>query len=137
MLFRSEKITKTEVVELRAMLKTMKQRAASGDVAGFAESTHELFNTYIRIADQPVAEEMLMRLRARNSRHRFRLTFRPGRAAVALPFWIDLIEAICQRNPEEARAALERHVRNVQETMRAIAQEDKPFALAYASNGLG
>ena len=132
----AEKITKAEIAELRAMLKTMKQRVASGDPAGFAESTHELFNSYVGIADQPVAEEMLMRLRARNSRHRFRLTFRPGRAAVALPFWVDLIEAICKRDPVAARAALERHVRNVQETMRAIAQEDKPFALDYASKGL-
>lgn len=123
----AEKATKADIATLRAMLIKMKQRAAGGDITGFAESTRELFNTYVAIADQPVAEEMLMRLRARNSRHRFRLTFRPGRAAVALPFWVDLIEAICKRNPIEARAALERHVRNVQETMRAIAEENRPF----------
>lgn len=132
----AERITKAEAAELRAMLAAMKKRVASGDIAGFADSTREMFNAYVRIADQPVAEEMLNRLRARASRHRFRLTFRPGRAAVAMPFWIDLIEAICKRQPDEARAALERHSRNVQESMRAIAHEDNPFALDYSGSGL-
>lgn len=87
----------------------------------------------VHISAQPVAAEILERLRALNARHRFRLTFRRDRAQVALPFWLDIIDAICDHNPVAARAALQRHAKNVQEAMRALAYEPTPFATMYAS----
>ena len=90
------------------------------------------FQTYVRIADQPVAEEVLERLRARNTRHRFRLTYRPGRAQVALPFRLELIDAICNRDPDAARLALQRHCQNIQEVMKSLADNRTPFAVTSA-----
>ena len=124
----AEKITDKEIKALRGLAKQLKDRAEHGDISGFADLTHQIFETYVRIADQPVAGEVLARLRARNTRHRFRLTYRAGRAKVSLPYWLELIEAICSRDPEGARLALQRHTENVQETMKAVAQEHTPFA---------
>jgi DNA-binding GntR family transcriptional regulator len=124
----AEKITDKEIKNLRGLAKQLKDRAEHGDVTGFADLTHQVFEIYVRIADQPVAAEVLARLRARNTRHRFRLTYRTGRARVSLPYWLDLINAICARNPEAACQALQRHADNVQETMKALAQEQTPFA---------
>jgi DNA-binding GntR family transcriptional regulator len=127
----AEKITDGEIRELRDIAQQLKDRAESGDVTGFAEFTHKAFVTYVRIADQPVAAEVLERLRARSTRHRFRLTYRPGRAQVSLPYWLDLIDAICARDPKTAKKALERHSLNVQETMKSLGNEPTPFGIIY------
>lgn len=119
----AERITDEEIKGLRAIAKQLKKKAAEGDALGFAELTHEVFETYVHIADQPVARDVLVRLRADNSRHRFRLTYRADRARVALPFWLDIIDAICARNSAAARQALERHTLNVQEAMKTLAQD--------------
>src|SRR6516162_1711111 len=96
----AERITDAEIDTLRTIGKEMKARAGKGDTVGFADLTHKLFHTYVRIADQPIAAEILVRLRDRNSRHRFRLTYRSDRAKISLPFWLDIIEGICARDPE-------------------------------------
>jgi DNA-binding GntR family transcriptional regulator len=130
----AERITDAEIATLNALAAQLQQRADSGDIEGYADLTREIFETYVRIADQPVAAEMLARLRARNNRHRFRLTFRAGRAQVSAPYWLALVEAICARNPKAATKALQRHVRNIEETMKAVAHEDTPFAIIYPGN---
>lgn len=124
----AERITDEDISAMRGIAKEMKARAKQGDAIGFAEQTHKAFDIYVRIADQPVAAEMLVRLRAMNSRHRFRLTYRSDRARVALPFWLDIIDGICDRDPVAAQNALERHAENVQEAMKALAQERTPLA---------
>ena len=123
----AERITDKEIATLRGFAKQMKSRAEQDDVVGFADVTHQVFETYVRIAQQPVAAEVLARLRARNTRHRFRLTYRAGRARISLPYWLDVIDAICKRDPEGARQALQRHNDNVQETMKSMADERTPF----------
>lgn len=124
----AEKISDADIKGLRELAKQMKVRAASGDAVGFADLTHRAFETYVRIADQPVAAEILGRLRARNVRHRFRLTYRTDRARVALPYWLDIIDAICRRDPDAARIALQSHSQNVQEAMKALDTVRTPFA---------
>jgi len=120
----AERITDGEIEIFRQIGNEMKVRAESGDTAEFAELTHQLFHEYVRIADQPVAEEILIRLRDRNIRHRFRLSYRADRARVSLPLWLDIIDAICNRDPEAARLALGRRSKSAQEAMRALAKED-------------
>jgi DNA-binding GntR family transcriptional regulator len=124
----AEKITAREIAALRALGKKLEVQAKQGDGIGFAELTHSIREAYVRIADQPVAEQVLARLRALISRHQFRLTYRAGRAAIALPYWLERIEAICQRDPAAARLAVQRHAENVKEAMRALAVEKSPFA---------
>jgi len=122
------KITDKEIKVLHRIGEDLKHRADVGDTTGFAESTHQLFEHYVRIAAQPVAEEILVRLRDRNSRHRFRLTYRSDRARVSLPFWLDIISAICARDPGAAQEAIRHLAENVQEAMKTLA-EDRNFVL--------
>ncbi|MCC7461538.1 MAG: GntR family transcriptional regulator [Gammaproteobacteria bacterium] len=127
----AERATSKDISALREMAKKLKDRAEQGDVMGFADLTHLIFEAYVRMADQPVAQEVLDRLRARNSRHRFRLTYRAGRARVSLPYWLAIVDGICRRDPDAAETALQRHVNNVRETMKAVALEHTPFAAMY------
>lgn len=123
----AEKISDTEIVALRDMEARLVEYAGNGDMVGFARLTYQVFQTYVRIAKQPIAEEVLTRLRARNNRHRFRLSYRPNRARVSLPFWRAIIDAICRRNPADAQRALASLSQNVQETMQAIAGEFRQY----------
>jgi DNA-binding GntR family transcriptional regulator len=125
----AERITTEDIRVMRDLARQLKECAKQGNAAGFADLTHRVFENYVRIAEQPVAAEVLDRLRARNTRHRFRLTFRPGRAQVAVPYWLELIDAICDRDSNAARLALKRHAENVQKAMKALAQESTPFAI--------
>jgi DNA-binding GntR family transcriptional regulator len=124
----AEKITDKEIAALRNLAKQLKDHAQKGDVSGFADISHHVYESIERIADQPVAHEVLARLRARNARHRYRLTYRPGRGKVALPFWLERIDAVCRRDPAGARQAVHRHAANVQEAMKALAHEHTPFS---------
>lgn len=129
----AERISDKQIRTMRGYGAELKKSADKNDNARFHELTHAVFELYVAIADQPVAAEVLGRLRSRSTRHRFRLTYRPGRPQVAVPFWLDIIDAICRRDPKAADKALRAHVRNVQETMKAIAHEDRPFALSYSA----
>jgi DNA-binding GntR family transcriptional regulator len=126
----AEKITDKEIGELRRLADGLKDCADRSDIEGFAQHTHAIFEAYVRIADQPVAAEVLYRLRAQSTRHRFRLTYRAGRFKISLPFWLDIVEAICTRQPQAAHDALCRLVRNIEESMKAVADEPAPLALA-------
>lgn len=128
----AERITDAEIAELRRLADELKECAAGADIAGYAEHTRAIFETYVRIADQPVAADILGRLRAQNNRHRYRLTYRNERAKVSLPFWLAIVDAICARDPHRAEAALRDHVGNVRESMKAVADEAQPFARVYS-----
>jgi DNA-binding GntR family transcriptional regulator len=127
----AERITPKEIKELRKLADELRDCAEQPDVEGFAERTHAIFEAYVRIAKQPVAADVLNRLRAQNTRHRFRLTYRAERPKVALPYWLDIVDAICKRDPIRAQEALRRQVHNIEESMKALAEEDTPFAIVY------
>jgi DNA-binding GntR family transcriptional regulator len=128
----AERITDAGIEQLRSLARELEDRAHQGDVEGYAEMTRTLFETYVAMAEQPVAFEVLMRLRARNTRHRYRLTFRKDRAKVSLPYWLALIDAICARDPDRARDALRIQSENITASMTALAAVERPFAATYS-----
>lgn len=127
----AERISEEGITQLRALGEAMQDSATQGDVEGYADMTRTLFETYVAIADQPVAADMLIRLRARNTRHRFRLTFHKDRARVSLPYWLALIGAICARDPAGARDALRIQAENIIASMKAMAAGERSFASTY------
>lgn len=116
------------IARLRGLGDALQESASQGDVETYAEMTQTLFETYVAIADQPVAQDMLLRLRARNTRHRYRLTFHKDRPRVSLPYWLALIDAICSRDPDAAVRALHRQSENIVTAMKAMASPERPLA---------
>jgi DNA-binding GntR family transcriptional regulator len=129
----AERITDAGIAKLRKQAAELQECSEKSDIEGYAEHTQAIFETYVHIADQPVAAEVLGRLRAQSTRHRYRLTYRAGRSKVSLPFWLAIVDAICQRDPPGAQAALRRLTDNIRDTMRSIADESTPFARAFPS----
>lgn len=124
----AEIISEKEIRELQRMSDRLPALAESGDVTGFAQQTHEIFQTYVRISNLTVAQETLERLRDRLTGNRLRLTYRSGRAQVSLPYWQAIVAAICRREPTAAQEALKKHVANIKENMKALSQEQSVLA---------
>jgi DNA-binding GntR family transcriptional regulator len=114
----TERITDDEIVELRELGQQMVACVASADVVGYSRLNQQLHETVIRIAAQPVAAEVIARLRARNVRHQFRLAYRPGRPQVSLPQHLAIIEGLAARNPQATQAAIHAHIGSVMEALR-------------------
>lgn len=106
-------VTDAQIEDLRALGRDMRRCVEAGDVVAYTGLNQRLHDTIIAIADQPVAAEMLSRLRARNVRHQFRLAYRPGRPRVSLPQHLKIIDAICDRDPARAEAAIRAHLSSV------------------------
>jgi DNA-binding GntR family transcriptional regulator len=114
----TERITDDEIVELRELGQQMVACVASADVVGYSRLNQQLHETVIRIAAQPVAAEVIARLRARNVRHQFRLAYRPGRPQVSLPQHLAIIEGLAARNAQATQAAIHAHIGSVMEALR-------------------
>jgi DNA-binding GntR family transcriptional regulator len=100
-------------VALRALGDQMKSAVAEGEPVEYSALNRELHRQIRRIADQPVAEELLGRLNAQLVRHQFRLALRPGRPQVSLTEHLAIIEAIVTRDGEAAEAAARAHLSSV------------------------
>ncbi|WP_205752631.1 GntR family transcriptional regulator [Cryptosporangium phraense] len=115
----AERVTDAEIAELRELADAMRTAVAAGEVVTYSQLNERLHTRIRQIADQPVAAEVLGRLRAQNVRHQFRLALRPGRPQVSLPEHLAIIDEICARSPGGAERAIRRHLESVIEALRA------------------
>ncbi len=113
----AERITEEEIDELRSVGRRMRQAVAENDVATYSDLNQVLHERVRDISDQPVAAEVLSRLRARNVRHQFRLAQRPGRPQVSLVEHLAIIDEVCARSPDGAERAMRRHIGSVLEAL--------------------
>ncbi|MFI2707505.1 GntR family transcriptional regulator, partial [Nocardioides sp. CER28] len=114
----AERITDTEIADLQGLGDLMRACVETGDVVGYSRLNQQLHESVIRIAAQPVAAEVISRLRARNVRHQFRLAYRPGRPQISLPQHLAIIEGLAARDPEATQAAVRAHIGSVMDALR-------------------
>lgn len=114
----AENADEDDVATLRAIARDMEDAVASGDVMTYSRLNSVLHERVQRIAAQPVATDVLTRLRAQNVRHQFRLALRPGRPRISLPQHLAIVDAVCRRDPDAAAAAMRTHVTSVIDALR-------------------
>lgn len=115
----AEHVSAAEAKQLRAIGTDMQRAVDSGDVMGYSGLNQRLHDTIARLSGQSIASGVLVNLRARNVRHQFRLSLRPGRPGVSLPQHLAIIEAICTRDPAAAEQAVRAHLGSVIEALKA------------------
>ncbi|SHN74669.1 DNA-binding transcriptional regulator, GntR family [Cryptosporangium aurantiacum] len=115
----AERVTDAQIAELRGLADAMRTAVATGEVLTYSQLNEQLHGLIREIAAQPVAAEVLARLRAQNVRHQFRLALRPGRPQVSLPEHLAIIDEICARSPGGAERAIRRHIQSVIDALRA------------------
>ncbi len=109
----AEHASSESVAALRLVGDQMIEAVGNGDIIGYSELNQRLHLLIIDLAQQPVAAEILGRLRARNVRHQFRLAYRAGRAQASLPQHLSIIDAIEGGNPAAAEGAMHQHLADV------------------------
>ena len=106
-----------QITELREIGSGMKNRSRPVTFS-LSVANVRLHDLVRRIADQPIADEILVRLLARNIRHQFQLALRPGRPQISLSEHLAIIDEICARQPEAAERAARRHIESVIRALR-------------------
>jgi DNA-binding GntR family transcriptional regulator len=106
-----------QLTTLREIGQDMQDAVGRGDVLGYSELNRRLHAAIREVGAQAVAGDVLERLRGQNVRHQFRLALLPGRAAVSLPQHLEIIEAICAREPDRAETAMRTHLASVIDTL--------------------
>jgi DNA-binding GntR family transcriptional regulator len=113
----AERITENDCRRLRGLGTAMQEAVVAGDVLGYSDLNNQLHALIRLLSGQATARSILERLRWQNVRHQFRLAVHPGRAATSLPEHLEIIDALCAKNPEAAEAAVRRHLRSVIEAL--------------------
>lgn len=91
----------------------------ASDGAGYSRLNKELHETLRKLSRQPVAQDVLSRLNAQLVRHRFQLAMRPERPGTSVTEHLAIIDAVCARDPDAARAAVHAHLASVIAAMSA------------------
>jgi DNA-binding GntR family transcriptional regulator len=113
----AERATADDCEQLRLLGVAMEEAVASGDLLRYSDLNRQLDAHIKELSGQSTAQGVLKRLRAQNVRHQFRMATHPGRAAVSLIQHLEIIDALCARDPDAAEAAVRRHLRSVIETL--------------------
>ncbi|MFC7401814.1 GntR family transcriptional regulator [Citricoccus sp. GCM10030269] len=121
------RITDGQIQDLREIGRRMERAVEAGDQGAYAQGNTDLHSTVIRLSGQQTAAATIDRLRAQAVRFQYRLFAKPGRALQSLPEHLEIIEAVCSRDPERASQAMEVHLLSVgaaiQESVEEAGQE--------------
>jgi DNA-binding GntR family transcriptional regulator len=124
------RVTDDQAANLRGLGAEMIVAVDRGDVLEYSALNQRLHEQVRDLSGQPIAAEILANLRARNVRHQFRLALRPGRPQESLPQHLEIVEAICARDPDRAERAVRVHILSVLATLRAT---DATSVLAHTA----
>ncbi|NMO90632.1 GntR family transcriptional regulator [Actinomycetospora sp. TBRC 11914] len=113
----AQRASEDDLDGLREIAAGMRHAVEAGDVFAYSELNRRLHAAVRTVAGQHVAAGVLERLRGQNVRHQFRLALLPGRASVSLPQHLEIVDAICARDPERAEAAMRAHLASVIDTL--------------------
>ncbi|GAB3255343.1 GntR family transcriptional regulator [Arthrobacter pigmenti] len=113
----AESVTDEDIDELRSLARTMTEAVTSGDLLQYSEWNKTLHRRLVELSRQETAASVIARLRGQNVRHQFRLVMQPGRPSVSLSEHVDIIDAVCARDPDRAAAVMEQHLKSVAEAI--------------------
>ena len=127
----AERVTATDLRDLRRSIVRMRERLAQGDPMGYSGLNAEFHQRIWAIADHGTAGRLLANLKSQSIRFQYRTILRPGRTASSLREHEAIVEALAGRDPDATEAAMRQHLRHVVATLKwAIdAQRHQPIWL--------
>jgi DNA-binding GntR family transcriptional regulator len=116
----AERITKTEAVALRGIVKEMRIAVDRSELLRYSELNASLHATIRDISGHETAARLLRQLRDQTVRHQFSLSLVPGRPTVSLPQHEAIVVAVTARDPAAAERAMRGHLQSVVEAFQAL-----------------
>ncbi|GID30327.1 GntR family transcriptional regulator [Paractinoplanes brasiliensis] len=117
----AEQITDEEIICLRELGRSMQAAVRAADVLRYSELNAQLHGTVRSIARHNSATRIIEQLNGQMVRHQFRLSLVPGRPSVSLPEHLEIIEAVCSRDPDAAERSMRVHLDSVLDALKALA----------------
>lgn len=118
----AEKVTDEQIGFLRGIGDEMRLALERNELMRYSDLNATLHGTLREIAQHAAANRVLEHLNGQMVRHQFRLFLLPGRPNTSLPEHLAIIDGVCARDPEAARAAMVLHVGSVIATLTEIAE---------------
>jgi DNA-binding GntR family transcriptional regulator len=113
-------VTDEQASELDEIGLLMRRAVNAAEFRRYSDLNQRLHSLIRQIAGHRTADGIIETLRGQLVRHQFMLSLHPGRPAVSLPQHERIIEAIRDRDPATAEAAMRAHIMSVVEALRDI-----------------
>lgn len=118
----AERITTSGTAKLLQLVKDMRTAVRDSQLLRYSELNAALHGAIRDAAAHETASVLLRQLRDQTVRYRFSLSLVPGRPATSLPQHEAIVAAVTARDPEEAEAAMRRHLESVLDAYRALSR---------------
>lgn len=115
--------TDQDIAFLRGLGADMAAAVEQGELMTYSDLNASLHATLRTIAGHETASRIIQQLNGQMVRHQFRLSLVPGRPTVSLPEHLAIIDAVCARDPERARAAMSDHTGSVIATLISLDEQ--------------
>ena len=115
----AERIDDAGVARLRVLAEVMREAVEAGDGEAYSRANRDLHQAVMDISGAKVAPDIVVRLRAQNVRYRIQLAMQANRPSTSLPEHLEIVEAVCAREPERAAAAMRLHLNSVYQATQA------------------
>ena len=116
----AERVTDEQASELDEIGLLMRRAVTAGEFRRYSDLNQRLHALIRSIAGHRTADGIIERLHGQLVRHQFMLSLLPGRPQVSLPQHERIVEAIRDRDPAGAEAAMRSHIASVIEALRSM-----------------
>jgi DNA-binding GntR family transcriptional regulator len=119
----AERVDRDGMQELRWIGSEMRKAVQAFDPLGYSHLNEDLHVAISRIAQHHTASAIHERIRLQMVRFQLHMSLKPGRPLSTLVDHERIIDAICDRDPEAAEAAMRAHLREVLDALRVWGAE--------------
>jgi DNA-binding GntR family transcriptional regulator len=129
----AERIDDAGIERLRGFLSRQRTLLEQGDLLGASDTNADLHSALLELSGHGTAQRLIRALNSQTVRYQYRTILIPGRSAASVAEHSAIVEAITAGKPDEAEAAMRRHLFNVAESVR---QGLLPGGIDKASRGV-
>jgi DNA-binding GntR family transcriptional regulator len=124
----AERGSDEEVAALNDGVAALKAALVAEDRAAMARATNGIYEILLTGCGNPIVHDVIRSLHARVGLLRTKSTSYPGRAPLSVEEMAEIAAAITRRDPEAARTASARHVRNARNAALAVLQASESLS---------
>jgi DNA-binding GntR family transcriptional regulator len=121
------------IERLQGFLSRQRTLLEQGDLLGASDTNADLHSALLELSGHGTAQRLIRTLNSQTVRYQYRTILIPGRSAASVAEHSAIVEAVTAGKPDEAEAAMRRHLFNVAES---VQQGLLPGGIDKASRGV-
>ena len=129
----AERIDDNGIARLQDCLARQRALLERGDLLGASDTNADLHAALLELSGHGTAQRLIRALNSQTVRYQYRTILIPGRSAASVAEHTAIVEAVTTGKPDEAEAAMRKHLFNVADSVR---QGLLPGGIDKASRGV-